>query len=151
MTGTALTDEYLQAPNGFFLLNIYRRGELIDVFEEKNLIVTGSKQIHARLLGGAVANQSIAQIGFGTSTAAPMVGNTGLTNPYMKAIDSVTYPATNQVSFQFSLGSTENNGANIGEFGLFTAGGVLYARKVRASAIPKASDISFSGSWIISF
>jgi hypothetical protein len=146
-----LKDHYEQAPSGLFLLNVYRDGDLIEVFEEKNLIVDLSKQIHAKLLGGAVANQSVAQIGYGTSTTAPAAGNTGLTSPYLKALDSVTYPLTNQVSFNFSLGTTENNGVNIGEFGLFTAGGTLYARKTRTTALPKASDLSFAGSWIISF
>lgn len=151
MSGIALNDHYEKAPSGLFLLRVYRGEELIDVIEEKNLIVDGSKQIHAKLLGGAVANQSVTQIGYGTNTTPPAGGNTGLTVPFMKALDSVTYPQTNQVSFQFSLGSSENNGASIGEFGLFTAGGVLYARKTRTTAIPKASDLSFTGSWIISF
>lgn len=139
------------AHEGLFLLEIYRRGELIEVFEEKNLIVTGSKQIHAKLLGGAVSNQSVTQIGFGTSGTAPVVGNTGLTGTYLKAIDGVTYPLTNQVQFNFSLSSSENNGMAILEFGLFTAGGTLYARKTRTSALNKDTDISLSGSWIISF
>lgn len=151
MHGFNLKDHYDKAPSGLFLLKVYRRGELVEVFEEKNLIVDLSKQIHAKLLGGAVANQSVTQIGFGTNNTAPAVGNTTLTSPYLKALDSVTYPLTNQVSFNFSLGTTENNGVNIGEFGLFTAGGTLYARKTRTTVLPKASDLSFAGSWIISF
>lgn len=146
-----LFDQYEKGPEGFFQLKIYRRGDLIEVFEEKNLIVTGSKQIHAKLLGGSTTNQSITQIGYGTSVTAAAAGNTSLTGAYMKAVDSVSYPATNQVSFAFSLGSTENNGVSIGEFGLFTAGGTLYARRVRTAAIPKDTDLSFSGTWIISF
>ena len=44
-----LTDQYEQAPSGLFLLNVYKNGQLIEVFEEKNLIVDLSKQIHAKL------------------------------------------------------------------------------------------------------
>lgn len=151
MHGLNLKDHFEQAPSGLFLLNVYRHGELIEVFEEKNLIVDLSKQIHAKLLGGAVANQSVTQIGYGTSNTAPAAGNTSLTGAYMKALDSVTYPLTNQVSFNFSLGTSENNGVSIGEFGLFTAGNTLYARKTRTTVLPKASDLSFAGSWIITF
>jgi hypothetical protein len=151
MNGKPLIDQYEEGPTGFFQLKIFRNGELIEVFEEKNLIVTSSKQIHAKLLGGTVTNQSVTQIGFGTSLTSPVVGNTSLTGAYMKTLDSISYPATNQVSFVFSLASTENNGVSIGEFGLFTAGGTLYARKTRTAAIPKASDLSFSGTWIITF
>lgn len=148
---TQLHDHFERRPSGLFTLQVYRGDDLIDVIEEKNLIVDLSKQIHAQLLGGNVANQSVTKIGFGTSTTAPAAGNTSLTGQYLKAIDGVTYPLTNQVSFQFSLGTSENNGVSIGEFGLFTAGNVLYARKTRTTAIPKASDLSFTGSWIISF
>lgn len=151
MSDTLLHDHYDKAPSGLFLLRVYRGKDLIEVFEEKNLIVDLSKQIHAKLLGGAVANQSVTQIGYGTNNTAPAAGNTALTSAYMKALDSVTYPLTNQVSFNFSLGTTENNGVSIGEFGLFTAGGTLYARKTRTTVLPKASDLSFSGSWIIQF
>ena len=140
-----------QEPEGLFRLEIYRGRELIEIFEERNLIVDNSKQIHAKLLGGAFTGQNVSKIGFGTSGTAPAGGNTSLTGLYLKSVDSVGYPATNQVQFNFSLGSTENNGVAIMEFGLFTEGGVLYARKVRSAALNKDTDVSLSGSWIISF
>ena len=37
------------------------------------------------------------------------------------------------------------------EFGLLTGGDLLYARKVRSVALNKESDISFSGTWTITF
>ena len=146
-----LKDRYEKAPSGLFLLRVFKDGDLVEVFEEKNLIVDLSKQIHAKLLGGSVSGQSVTQIGFGTNDTAPASGNTALTGAYTKAVDTVTYPASNQVQFSFSLGSGENNGMAILEFGLVTGGGTLYARKVRASALNKASDIALSGSWTISF
>jgi hypothetical protein len=142
----------MAAPNsGRFQLRVFRRGLLVDLVDEPNLIVTGSKFIHAQLLGGAVTNNSVTTIGFGTSGTAPVVGNTSLTAPYTKALDSVSYPASNEVSFNFSLGSSEDNGVGIFEFGLFTAGGLMYARKTRTAALNKDTDISLTGSWIISF
>ncbi|HCE08616.1 MAG TPA: hypothetical protein DEQ40_08450, partial [Oxalobacteraceae bacterium] len=74
-----------------------------------------------------------------------------ITSPFTKALDSVTYPASNQVQFNFSLATTEDNGVAIMEFGLLNGLGALYARIVRSSALNKASDISLSGSWTISF
>jgi len=145
------SDRYSQAPSGLFVLDIYRRGQLIERFEEANLIVVGSKVTHARLLGGDVTNRSVTQFGVGTNGTAPVEGNTSLTGQYVKAIDGVTYPATNQVQFSFSLGSSESNGKAILEFGLLTAGNTLYARKVRTLALNKESDISLSGTWTISF
>lgn len=144
-------NDFARAPSGLFVLNVYRRGELIERFEEKNLIVVGSQQIHAKLLGGAVTNQSVTQIGFGTSSAAPAFGNTALTDAFVKPVDTVSYPASNQVQFAFSLGSLEANGKAISEFGLLTPSNVLYARKTRSAPLNKDTDLSFSGTWTISF
>lgn len=140
-----------RAPSGLFMLRVYRRGELVEVFEEKNLIVIGSQQTHAKLLGGDVANQCVTQIGFGTNGAAPAFSNTSLTSPYAKNIDAVSYPTSNQVQFAFSLGLGEANGMGIAEFGLLTAGGALYARKVRALPLNKGDDITLAGTWTVSF
>jgi len=143
--------EHAGGPTGRLIYEIRRNGALIEDVDEQNIIVDLSKQIHAKLLGGNVAGQSVTQIGFGTSGAAAAAGNTSLTDAYVKAIDSVTYPATNKVQFNFSLGSGEANGKAILEFGLFIAAGTLYARRIRTSALNKDSDISLSGSWTITF
>lgn len=144
-------DHFKKGPQGLFVLEIYRRGELIERFEEKNLIVDGSKPTHARLLGGDVTNRSVTKFGVGTSGTTPVGGNTGLTSSYVKTVDGVDYPDTNKVRFQFSLGSGEANGKAIMEFGLFTAGNALYARKVRSSSLNKESDIALAGTWTIVF
>lgn len=136
---------------GHFRLEVRRNGELIEVMDEPNIIVTGSKQVLAKLLGGLVSGQSVTQIGFGTSLAAAAAGNSALTGQYAKALDSVNYPAADKVQFNFSLGSGEANGMGIGEFGLLTAGATLFARKVRTSLLNKESDLSFTGSWTIQF
>ena len=148
-------DNLAREPFGDFYLEIFRKGDLIEVVDEKNLIVVGSQSIHANLLGGNVANHSVTQIGFGTSLAAPAFGNTVLTAPFIKAIDSVAFPASNEVQFNFSLGVGGGDsgafGLAIGEFGLLTPLGVLYARKTRSAALNFNSDISLQGSWTISF
>ena len=140
-------------PAGRFLLEVRRKGLIVPelCMDVANLIVIGSKQTHARLLGGDVANRSVTTIGFGTNATAPADGNTALTGAFTKAIDQVTYPTTNSVRFAFSLASGENNGMAINEFGLLTAGGVLYARKNRSTPLNKDSDLSFSGAWTITF
>ena len=144
-------DSQLDAPSGRLVLNVFRGSELVEALDEQNLIVVGSKQTHARLLGGDTANRTVTKFGVGTNGTAPAAGNTSLTGAFVKAIDSVEYPASNQVKFNFSLTSAEANGMAILEFGLLTGGDVLYARKVRAAALNKDSDISISGSWTITF
>lgn len=145
-----LIDTVERRPEGILTLQIFRKGELIEEVGY-NLVVDLSKQQLARLIGGDVANRSITKIGFGTSGTAPAAGNTSLTDAYVKALGAVTYPATNAVQYAFTLGTSEANGKSIQEFGLFTAGDVLFARKTRAGAIVKDSDLSLSGTWRINF
>ena len=139
-------------PTGHILLKVYRHGILDDVWETKNLIVNGSKQVHAQLLGGNFTNNDVTQFAVGTNGTAPAAGNTApLTGQYANALAAPTFPASNQVQFNFSLGTTEANGMAIEEFGLLTAGGALYARQVRSTALNKDNTISFTGAWTISF
>lgn len=142
----------LWRPEGEFHLEVYRKGELIEVYDDKNLVVDVSKQQLAHLVGGDVTSRSITKIGFGTGGTAPVVGNTGLTAGfYSKALGAVSYPATNAVQFAFSLGTTEGNGLAIIEFGLFCANDVLFARKTRSGSILKDTDLTLSGSWRLNF
>lgn len=138
-------------PTGEFRLHVWRRGVLIETVREPNLVVDNYKFLQARLLGGDVTNRSVTRFGVGTSGATPAGGNTALTAQFAKALDSVSYPAANQVSFNFSLGTAEANGKALLEFGLLTDDNTLYARKVRAVALDKTLDISFTGSWVITF
>lgn len=139
------------APRGRLSFTVWRDGKAIESFLEDNLIVDISKTVHSRLLGGAVTGKTVTTIGFGTNGTAPVAGNTALTSAFTKALDSVSYPASNQVQFNFSLLSTEANGKDILEFGLLTGDGSLYARRVRSGVLSKQSDISLTGSWLITF
>ena len=124
---------------------------MVEVQDEDNLVVDLARTALAHLLGGDVAQRSVTQIAFGSNGTAPASGNTLITNAYTKAVDAVTYPAAGQVAFAFSLGSAEANGLAIAEFGLLTAGGQLFARRTRAAALPKDTDLAFSGAWTLSF
>jgi hypothetical protein len=147
----AFSDELQRAPCGHFKLRVFRRGKLIEEMDEANLIVAGSKFIHAHLLGGNVANNSIVTFGVGTNALPAAIGNLALTAPYTNALGAITYPMPNQVQFSFGLADGEANGMSINEFGLLTGSGALYARKVRAIPLNKAGDISLTGTWTITF
>ena len=146
-----LNDHYDGSPTGRLRLTIRRNSEIIEEMDEQNLIVDISKTIHSRLLGGSTTGKIVTTIGFGTNGSAPVVGNTALTEAFTKPLDSVSYPAANQVQFNFSLLATEANGLNILELGLLTDDASLYARRIRAGVLSKQSDISLTGSWVITF
>lgn len=147
---TPMNDQ-LRAPRGEFLMHTYVGGVLVDTYHDANLIVDGSKRVHAHLLGGDFSGNKVTQVAFGTNGTPPVGGNTQITAPFVKPIGSVTYAVDGQVTFNFTLGSGEANGMAIFEFGLLTEGGALYARKVRTSALAKESDVSLSVAWTIYF
>lgn len=143
--------DYVKHPSGLFVLDVFRRGKLIEHVEERNLIVDNSKAMHAHLLGGDATNNVVTKFGVGTNGTAPAGGNTTLTGAFIKAHDGATYPVAGQVSFAFSLSTSEANGIAILEFALLGASNTLYARKVRSVALNKASDLTLSGVWSITF
>ena len=136
---------------GELCYEIRRDGRLVESVSGCNLVVVGSKTCLSRLVGGAVTGKQITTIGFGTSGTAPVAGNTALAGAFTKAVDSVTYPASNQVRFAFSLTTAEANGMAIMEFGLLSGDGTLFARKVRSAAFNKDSDVSVAGTWTLTF
>jgi hypothetical protein len=146
-----LIKDALEAPRGRFTLQVFRKGLLVEDFVKNNLIVIGSKFTQAQLLGGVSAGNSVTTLGYGTNGSGPSATDTALTGAYTNAVNGVTFPTSNTVQFGFALGTTEANGIAISEFGLLTGAGILYARLTRSTPLNKASDISLTGSWLISF
>lgn len=143
-----LTDQ--ETIQGVFTLQIVKNGDIIEQFEEQNLIVNGAKNQLARLVGGAMTGRNITHIGFGIGTNAANPNDTGLSNGFFKPVTSISYPTTGQVAFTWSLSTAEANGLAITEFGLRCADNTLFSRKTRA-AINKSDDISITGTWTIIF
>lgn len=139
------------AYKGIFTLDVYSRGQLIEHYEDRNLIVDAGRAIQAQLLGGDVAGRPIAQIAFGSNGTPAAAGNTAITTPFVKAIGGHSYPNATTVAFDFTLASDEANGLLIVEFGLMTGNNTLYARKVRQGAIAKEPDLTLTGTWQIMF
>jgi len=163
----------LLLPKGIFKMTVKKAGEVIETYEDHNLIVNNAKLLLAHLLGGDTEGRSITKIGFGTNGSNPVPDDTVLKNVFQKPVKKVSYPGftteeidlanlyelTNetlvqwycyQVQFDWELLTTEDNGHAISEFGLFSGNNTLFARKSRSSPIVKAPDISIEGSWIIS-
>lgn len=134
---------------GQVTLCIWKNGKLIEAYTEDNLIVNVGKQSLAKLLGAADTNKRVTKIGFGTSGAVTAGANTSIENPFVKALDGVTYSGTSAV-FEYTLETTENNGVTIREFALFSGDDTMFSRIVR-NPINKTADIRLSGTWKITF
>jgi len=127
-----------------------KTGEIIEHYEDKNLVVNGGRQIVMQLLGAAPSNKKLSQIGFGTNGTQPVGSDAGITGEYLKNLGTVSYPTVSSVRFDWTLGASEANGMAIREFGLYAADRFLFARKVR-EVINKNADIILNGYWQISF
>lgn len=125
-------------------------GRIIEQYEDRNLVVNGGRTAVTRLLGGDVTNRSVTKIAFGTNGTAPAATDTAITGAFTKALGAVSYPTISSVRWDWTLETSEANGTTIQEFGLLTAGDVLFARKTR-QAIVKTVDIRLVGTWEITF
>ncbi len=136
---------------GIFSLQIKdRSGNVIESYEDRNLIVDKARFNMARLISIAGNTVFVDGIGFGIGTAPADAGDLVLTGSTEFEFDSITYPDNNSVAFNWSLGYDDMNGVSITEFGLISNNGDLFARKVRA-AIVKANDFTINGTWKIVF
>lgn len=123
-------------------------GKILDTFEGNNLVVDLGKLNVCKLLGGDAAGVKLSQISVGTGATAPATGDTAITSPFTKDVESVVYVGSNTVQFNYSIEGSEANGKTIQEAGLLNDNGVLFARKQR-SPIVKTSAIALRGIWEI--
>jgi hypothetical protein len=141
------------APSGRFKL-IARRpdGAVVWRLDEANVVTVLGKAALARLLGAAAADDRVTQIAFGTSGSAASPDDTAIANAFIKPVDEAVPSEGGHITFHWTLGLAEANGMAIREFGLLTAGGELFARKSRDTAvIDKEIDISLEGEWTLIF
>jgi hypothetical protein len=132
---------------GMFELIVKKDGKVIETYCDNNLIVNGARNQAARLFAGDGANRAIAKIAFGTNGTDPVVGDTAITNAFVKDVVGFEFPDMGQIQTNWILHTNENNGMAIMEFGLLSVDGTLLCRKVRTKPINKEADISIEGSW----
>ena len=139
--------EQLNSMRGSVELKIYRNGVLEEIEREHNLIVTAGRSKLAKMLGGGYAG-GINRVGVGTGSTPAADTDTGLTSPVYIPVKSVEY-STAKVRFNFVIGTSDANGVNIRELGLFFADNTMFSRRVRKSVIGKEADLQITGYWEI--
>nr|WP_304097694.1 hypothetical protein [Mitsuokella multacida]DAE59523.1 MAG TPA: tail collar fiber protein [Caudoviricetes sp.] len=132
---------------GAVVLKIYRNGILEEEDSDHNLIVTAGRSKLAKLLGGGYTG-AINRVGVGTGSTPAADGDKGLTNAVYIPISSTEYGEA-KVRFNFVIGSSDANGMDIVELGLFFADGTIFSRRVRKSVIGKEDDLQITGYWEI--
>ncbi len=132
---------------GVFEITVRKNGKVIEAYRDHNLIVNGARNQAARLFAGDGKGRAIAKIAFGTNGAEPTADDTELADVYTKDVSGFEFPGMGQVQTNWELGTGENNGMAIMEFGLLSADGTLLCRRIRSKPIHKEDDISIEGHW----
>lgn len=114
-----------------------------------NHIVATGYAAAAEALAG-IEGARIARVGVGTSGTEPTDADMQITDAVIVDIQSVEHPAPATVRFNFTFGYSDAVGMAIREFGLYTADGRLFSRKVR-EPIEKTQYMSLVGAWDIHF
>lgn len=138
----------LRRITGKLYLRVYNfDGEEIFRSKEKNLIVESGYIAAAEALAG-IAGAKITSVAIGTNGEEPTPEDRGIKNAIIIPLQSVNYPAPATVRFNFTIGYDVANGINIREFGLMTADGRLFSRRVR-EVLEKSQYLTISGAWEI--
>lgn len=137
-------------PRGELEISVLKNGIEIERYRQTNMIMNSARDALARLIGGSGAGKVVTRIGIGTNGDGPHPEDEELTEPYIKNVSGVSYPASGEVAFAFSVGRGEANGKKVREFGLICSDGALFARRTRG-VIEKEDDIEINGNWIIKF
>lgn len=135
---------------GSFVMEVIETatGRIIDRYSGENLVILNGKTNITKLLGGDVSGKAITQIAVGTNGTAPDLSDTGITNQFAKAIDSISYPAADTVQINAIINNDEANGMMVREAGLLLGDNTLFARKTR-EAIDKTNAIALNIIWKI--
>ncbi|MDR3133032.1 MAG: hypothetical protein LBU42_03290 [Prevotellaceae bacterium] len=141
------TDKIKSLTGTLHLCAYNARGEALWHTTEHNLIVLSGYQSVVEALAG-VEGARIANIAVGTNGEAPVLNDAGITNAVAVPITRVTYPEFATARFHFKIGYNDANGLAIREYGLLTAAGKLFSRKVR-EPLEKTQYLSIVGMWDI--
>lgn len=125
-----------------------QQGRELWSLRQSNQIVNGAYEIAAEALAG-LPNAAISKVAAGTNGTEPTESDTSITDPTIVDVQTIEYPAPDTVRFNFTFGYMDAAGKSIAEFGLLTADGRLFARKVR-QPIEKTEYMTIKGSWEIS-
>lgn len=112
-----------------------------------NLIVASGYTIAAEALAGVIG-ATLTHVAVGTNGNEPQDDDTEITGATTVAITGVEYPERATVRFNFHIDYTDAVGMSIREFGLLSADGRLFSRKVR-EAIEKTEHMAIAGMWKI--
>lgn len=144
---------------GIFSMNVFKiiegKKHLIETYLDNNLVVNLGRYSLCRLLSNnAPGDYFIDQIAFGEGNVAPTTNDVtlqSLPNPYyIKPIIDYTESGLTTIIFNWELLTHEANGLMISEYGLYSHGEILFARKIR-SVIEKKVNVILEGYWKIIF
>lgn len=158
----AVTNNEKISAKGQLCIKIIRNGKVIEEHAD-NLIVTQGRNNLAKLLAGQTG-MHVTKIGLGTSSVAPEIADTEITDPLLVDISEVrvgkglapitgtkTYDDPRVVQFHFNIDIDTAVGMTIFEYGLFCADGTLFSRLVRSAPFEKTAMDAITGFWQIQF
>ena len=134
---------------GLFKLTTYdRNNNILEKYEDNNLIVTQAKTIMRDLLQSGT--DPIINLGIGTSEVIPNITDTSLVNMQVVPITAKIALGDFEVKFEAAIDYDEHNGMAIAEYGLLTQSERLFARKTR-TPIVKDNTLRIELEWIVRF
>jgi len=133
---------------GSLRLRIKRHGQVVEEWEDDNLVVDIPRAEIALAIARGGTVLSVTHVAVGTNGNAPARSDTAITGAFIKPLMSVGRPTPTSVRCDFVILTTDAIGMTIREFGLLRSNGTLFARRTRG-AIEKSDDLEIEGQWTI--
>lgn len=134
-------------------LEVCRGNEVIEQFNDHNLVVDVGRKRLAQLAAGKIgsyAESYITHIGLGSGDTEETVNDTKLENQQLFPLTSVEVNGRD-VQCNFFIANNEAVGLSVRELGLFCSDGTMFSHRVRSGVIEKYEDIELKGYWILHF
>lgn len=145
------SDHKRQTIEGRLHLKVVRGGEVVEDWQDHNLIMDAARPRIRDLCSGEMHGAFISYLGVGEGQKPVSATDTTLTNCVVVPFSNVGKPDASTARFGFLIGTDVANGLAIREFGLFCGDGTLFAKRVRDRVIEKDADVSIFGYWDIIF
>ncbi len=134
---------------GALAYQVLEDGRVVERVAGANVVVLGMYPALAAALAGAVDGR-VVYLGVGAGNADPTPADVSLTHPVFVPLLGASANGLD-VTFRWEIGRADANGIQILEFGLFTAGGAMIARKTRTAPIAKTPRLTLRGAWTLTF
>ena len=139
---------------GIYTIRVFKQAILVDTIIMKNLITSAGKQAIAKRIGDLIDTAVVQYISLGSGSTAATVSDTTMATEVYREFAATITNATNVLTVETVIASTESNGVTFREIGIIGVDGTntlntgtLISRAIMSPEIAKDSGTVVTIKW----